>query len=77
MAVCTYDNPATMARECWADEKLVCSYPFHTMPCFTGKPIPAYRFFFGANIGPWKKGQINGDPAAITKEHRPETTLAG
>ena len=26
MSVCTYDNPATMRRECWENGKLVCAY---------------------------------------------------
>ena len=26
MAVCTYDNPSTMARECWQDVRLLCHY---------------------------------------------------
>ena len=72
MKVCTYDNPASMARECWANGKLVCHYQMHILPDFTDKPIPAYRFFFGANIGPWKAGQLVGDSTAIDAAQRPE-----
>lgn len=66
MAVCTYDNPATMARECWQDGKLLCHYTAQLLPPFAREPIPAENFFFGANIGPWKLGQMVGDAEAIT-----------
>lgn len=64
MAVCTYDNPSTMARECWQDGEMLCHYQailFHLKPF----PVPSDLFFFGANIGPWKAGQIVGDKDAI------------
>jgi hypothetical protein len=62
--VCTYDNPATMSRECWQDGKLICAYK---MELFFLKvwPIPADKFFFGANIGDWKTGQMVGNPHAM------------
>jgi len=63
MAACTYDNPDTMSRECWRDKKLVCSYSVELL-C-SKQPIPGEYFFFGANIGPWKTGQIAGDKEAI------------
>lgn len=64
MAVCTYDNPATMARECWRDGKLICHYSYEL---FFIEPFPVSPelFFFGANIGKWKTGQIVGDKTAI------------
>ena len=62
--VCVYDNPATMSRECWQDGKLLCSYSFNVLPPFADKPIPAKHYFFGANIGPWKTGQLVGNPEA-------------
>lgn len=65
MSVCTYDNPATMARECWQDGELLCHYGFQLLPPFAKDPIPAEHFFFGANIGPWKLGQIVGDADAM------------
>lgn len=64
MSSCTFDNPATMARECWQDGKLICHYKailFFIDPF----PIPSEYFFFGANIGPWKEGQIVGDKTAM------------
>ena len=64
---CTYDNPATMARECWQDGRLLCHYSFNILPPFAKEPIPAKHFFFGANIGPWKPGQMVGDADAITE----------
>lgn len=66
MSVCTHDNPATMARECWQDGKLLCSYSWLLLiEAIKGQHIPYDKFFFGANIGPWKAGQIVGDPSAI------------
>ena len=63
MAVCTYDNPATMARECWQDGKLICHYKASLL--YLREPIPSEYFFFGANVGPWQEGQLVGDPDAI------------
>lgn len=64
MAVCTYDNPSTMKRECWQDGKLLVFYDYKLffMEQF---PIPADKFFFGANIGPWREGQLVGDKEAM------------
>lgn len=66
MAVCTYDNPATMARECWQDGKLICHYEFQLLQPFAKDPIPEKLFFFGANIGAWKPGQMVGDTSAMS-----------
>ena len=66
VAVCTYDNPATWARECWQDGKILCHYAARLLPPFAKRPIPGHLFFFGANIGPWETGQMVGDPSAIT-----------
>lgn len=66
MSVCTYDNPATMARECWQNGEMLCHYAFQLLPPFAKEPIPAEHFFFGANIGPWKLGQMVGDAAAMS-----------
>lgn len=67
--VCTFDNPATMRRECWQDGQIVWSCDALALhlkpPPGETQPIPRDRFFFGANIGPWKKGQKVGDPEAI------------
>ena len=73
MTTCTIDNPATMARECWQDGKLVCSYPallfMHKSTRDPSKSawddLPAERRFFGANVGPWKDGQVLGDAEAM------------
>lgn len=67
MAVCTYDNPSTMARECWKDGNLICHYSFELLHEFAKQPIPADKFFFGANIGPWKLGQLVGDSGALAQ----------
>lgn len=66
MACCTYDNPETMARECWQDGRLLCKYDAALL--LSRSPIPREYFFFGANIGPWKEGQLWGDPAAMNTE---------
>lgn len=61
--VCTFDNPATMRRECWRDGELVVAY---SAEIIEGKePIPPEHLFFGANIGPWKTGQLVGEPMAM------------
>jgi hypothetical protein len=63
MSACTYDNPATMAREFWQDGKLLCSY--QAMLLMAKTEIPARNFFFGANVGPWKPGQLFGERSAM------------
>ena len=65
MSVCTYDNPATMSRECWQDGKLLCKYSAVAMEQKNQWPPPPEKFFFGANVGDWNAGQIIGDSAAI------------
>lgn len=65
MNTCTYDNPSTMARECWQNGKLICHYALDLLPPFAKNPPPAEHFFFGANIGPWKTGQMVGSVEAI------------
>ena len=64
MATCTYDNPATMARECWQDGRLLYCYSaaLFALPIW---PVPAHLYFFGANVGDWNKGQLFGDGAAM------------
>ena len=64
LRVCAYDNPATMQRECWQDGKLLCAYSaeLYALKEWT---VPAELYFFGANIGDWKTGQLVGDKDAI------------
>lgn len=69
MAVCTYDNPATMRRECWQDGHIVCWYD-SKLYALEKWNIPANSYFFGANVGDWKAGQIVGDPGAMKIAHR-------
>jgi hypothetical protein len=68
MAVCTYDNPATMRRECWQNKRLICAYSYRLLQPFAKEPIPGHLFFFGANIGEWKTGQLIGDKSALENE---------
>ena len=69
MAACTYDNPDTMARECWQDGRLVCKYDaallLRKLRLSETQPVPPEHFFFGANIGDWKAGQLVGDASAM------------
>ena len=71
MAVCTYDNPATARRECWQDEKLLCSYSAKLLQPFALERIPGEYYFFDANIGPWRTGQLAGDATAMPVSLRP------
>lgn len=64
MSVCTYDNPATMQRECWQDGRLLCAYSAEFWALKRWR-IPAHIFFFGANVGDWKTGQLFGDIDAM------------
>ncbi len=66
MNCCTYDNPATMARECWQDGKLICKYDSTLF--FLPNPIPAEHYFFGANIGPWNEGQLVGNKKGLEQD---------
>ena len=68
MSVCTYDNPATMARECWQDGELLCSYIYQLF-YMRDFPVPRGFFFFGANIGPWIPGQLVGDKSAMEVDY--------
>ena len=64
MSVCTFDNPSTMQRECWQDGKLLCAYSA-TLYALKEWTIPPELYFFGANIGDWKDGQLVGDRDAM------------
>lgn len=66
MCTCVYDNPDTMQRECWQDGRLVRG--IDAVLLLEPRAIPDGRLFFGANIGPWNKGQMVGDAAAMTPE---------
>ena len=69
MACCTYDNPATMQRECWQDGKLILAYTaefFLSRTLFERNAECGCKVFFGANIGAWEEGQISGDRNAMT-----------
>lgn len=68
MKTCTYDNPATLSRECWKDGRLVCRYTRELLIDLSTRTIPGFSMFFGANVGPWKSGQMIGDPGALGEE---------
>jgi hypothetical protein len=61
--VCVYDSP-DMRRECWENGKMIYAIQAFVL-CQKGGP--GFPIFFGANIGPWKTGQIVGDPKAMDK----------
>lgn len=66
MTICVYDNPATMARECWQNGTLLYHYKAQLLSPFATTPVPPEHFFFGANTGTWQPGRIVGDAAAMT-----------
>ncbi len=68
MSTCTYDNPKTMCRECWQDGELICWYD-SVLYAIKPFPIPTEDYFFGANIGDWKTGQLIGDRKAMHNEN--------
>lgn len=85
MAVCTYDNPLTMMRECWQDGVMQAAYPSEL---YALREWPMHKFghiyHFGANLmRDWKTGQMVGDPQAMHKpakavtRHRQDTQTTG
>ncbi len=65
VVICVYDNPASFSRECWQNGKLLYAYSAEVVYLHQEGRFPPEAFFFGANIGPWKLGQISGDPRAM------------
>lgn len=68
MATCVYDNPNTMQRECWQDGHLIAAYSEELLSL----PYDLLHrdFFFGANIGDWKSGQLVGDIRAMSDKNK-------
>ena len=67
MKTAVYDNPATMQREAWRDGEVIASVTAKWLcEAQDGKFLP-----FMLNIGPWRKGQVFGNPLAIAVENRP------
>lgn len=67
MAVCIYDNPRTMMRECWQDGVLQVAYAaeLYVMREWLLHNY-GYIYHFGANLmGDWKTGQMVGDARAM------------
>jgi hypothetical protein len=62
MKVCVYDNPDTMARECWRDGEIILQY---SSSFLLQRVQPKINFI--ANIGDWKVGQMIGTKEAIKK----------
>ena len=62
MKTCVYDNPITMARECWCDGELKLHYQAEFL---MGVVQPKINFI--ANIGDWKMGQYIGNLGAMNK----------
>lgn len=60
---CAYDNPSTFCRELYVDGKLICHYTAELLESVHG--IPPRHFHMGANVGPWKSGQIVGDHTTL------------
>lgn len=67
MSVCTYDNPSSMMRECWANKKLQAAY---SCVLYAQEwKLPGYLYHMGANIGDWKTNQLIGDPTALDTDN--------
>jgi len=67
MKTCTYDNPATMARECWQDGELLYAYSYLILAPYAREPIPRGYFFLGAAVGPWNAGKLYGNADAMNE----------
>jgi hypothetical protein len=67
---CVYDSPLSMKRECWQEGEILITYEARLLAPFAKRPIPGEMMFFGANIGPWKEGQLVGDVEAIPADCR-------
>ena len=63
MATCTFDNPCNLTRECYASGRLV--YHLQLQAMLQSSPPPPGRVFFGANVGPWSSGRLNGSICAL------------
>lgn len=61
-----------MRRECWENGKIVYSIDAFALVQKGGTGFP---IFFGANVGPWKTGQIIGNPKAMDNAVTDKTTL--
>lgn len=64
MKVAVFDNPATMARECWQDGKVIAHLTADVMDAkgFRGHE----SIFFGLDLGrPWETGKVVGNAEAI------------
>lgn len=68
--IAIYDNPATMAREAWADGRIM-----EHITADVVHSVDLARSAFG--VGPWSSGKIYGDAAAIEapKGDAPEGTF--
>lgn len=67
--VCTYDNPATMCRECWSNGKLLWHYSAQLLnELVTSKRHYCFPIFLGANVETWMPGRLIGDKEAISQE---------
>ncbi len=71
--ICVHDNPRSMARECWQNGIMICSYTAE-MLCkrsdqLESQPFPSRIFSMAANVGEWKPGQLIGNPSAIPNTH--------
>ena len=57
---CVYDNPRTMARECYRDGKLIAFYHYTNLPISDG------LLYFGYTVGDWNIDNIIGDRNALS-----------
>ena len=57
---CVYDNPDTMARECWINGKLIMQYSAEYI-MLKERPLIIHI----ANIGDWEAGKFSGNKLAM------------
>ncbi len=59
--VATYDNPKTMMREAHVDGQIIMAMSLKLMEVLPDD----FVWPMEVNVGPWKEGQIVGDPNAV------------
>lgn len=64
---CIYDNPSTGRREVWVGGEIVISFANELIHSLQAGEMSRYSPI--SDIGPWKKGRIVGDPAAMSSDH--------
>lgn len=75
MPECVYDNPSTMCREAWFNGILIASVSLALLDTKGNFQDQGDRnrkvrcLYYMRSLGPWKEGEIRGDPAALASNH--------